>query len=212
MNQPGWPILHSLIVKGGLPLPLQLLFLFVIPEGDLLLPLAVACSYSTHPPTKCHPERSHSRILRVAESKDPHCCYVRPRFKGFQPRTQLLRNFPLRLIRRIINLRLKPLQQPLQKRRLIQTLTLQFMRMRYMPSQISQDNPPRKRILPSPAPNAHMLPLLRNPNTQHLKRGLIPLRNRRNTQTLLCTHFEESPEIHLQLISTHQPISKPRLK
>jgi hypothetical protein len=64
----GWPILRSLIAKGGLPLPLPLqlqmqlllllhlhlrlqllsplplLFLFVIPGGDLLLPLSLPLS------------------------------------------------------------------------------------------------------------------------------------------------------------------------
>jgi hypothetical protein len=103
--------------------------------------------------------------------------------------SQLLRNFPFGLIRRIINLRLKSLQQPLQKRRVIQTLILQLMSMRNMPSQIRQHNPPGKRILPRPAPYAYVLPLLRNPNAHHFKRSFIPLRNRRNTQTLLCTHF-----------------------
>ena len=101
----------------------------------------------------------------------------------------LLRNLTLRLIRRIINLRLKPLQQPLQKRICIDAFLLQLMRMRNMPGQISQHNPPRKWILPRPAADAHMLPLLRNPNPKYLERRLISLSRWRNTQNLLDTHF-----------------------
>ena len=89
----------------------------------------------------------------------------------------LLCNLTLRLIRRILNLRLKPLQQPFAETPPYSTgFILQLMRMRNMPGQIRQHDPPRKRILPRPAPNAHMLPLLRNPDTQHLKRSPIPLR------------------------------------
>ena len=61
----GWPILFSLIEKGGLPLHLlcrlllHLPLLLVIPEGDLLLllPVAYALAFSSHPSPK---------------AKDPH--------------------------------------------------------------------------------------------------------------------------------------------
>jgi hypothetical protein len=113
----------------------------------------------------------------------------------------LLCNLTLRLIRRILNLRLKPLQQPFQKRPRLNRFILQLMRMRHMPGQISQHDPPRKRILPRPAPNAHMLPLLRNPDPQNLKRSLIPLRSRWNTQNLLDTH--------LGLLGEHNKVTSP---
>ncbi len=52
-----------------LPLHLHLHFLLVIPEGDLLLLLLLPLKPPSTP-KKCHPERVHSRTLRVEESKD----------------------------------------------------------------------------------------------------------------------------------------------
>jgi len=75
LGSAGWPILHSLIVKGGLPLPLKLflllLFLFVIPEESALSepnggPAVVVALFVLSIRQECHPERSHSCILRVA--------------------------------------------------------------------------------------------------------------------------------------------------
>jgi hypothetical protein len=115
--------------------------------------------------------------------------------KGQNPRilfgsaiSHLLRHLTLRLIRRIIDLRLKTLQQPLKKSICIRPFILQLMRMGNMPSQICEHNPPRKRILPGPTPDTYMLPLLRNPYPKHLKGSFISLRSRRNTQNLLNTH------------------------
>ena len=91
-----------------------------------------------------------------------------------------MRNFALRLIRRIIDLCLKTFQKPLQKRIRIRAFVLQLMGMRDMPRQIGQHNPPSERILPGAATNADVLPLFGDPHPHHLKGRFIALRYRRN--------------------------------
>ncbi len=141
------------------------------------------------PEQPLHSDLRRTQDGRPQSSSSPSSFRTTNTNKPGDRRRPLLRDFALGFIRRIVDLGLEAFEQSLQKGVRIGPFILQFVGMRNMPRQVGQHDPPRKRILPGPAANADMLPLLGNPDPKNLEGGLIALRCRRNTQNFFSTHL-----------------------